>query len=120
MAKLMAFLLSIVYFFGSFGIGTNPPLTLNVTDRDGDVVAGATVYYVEINSFQDMITCVPIGTTDENGSVQWEDQQYGEQKLLVSLSESPDPVADGETYSSKIDVSRFSNDPVTVQLDVDV
>lgn len=120
MAKLMAFLLSIVYFFGSFGIGTNSPLTLNVTDRDGDPVAGATVYYVEQNVRHEVVTISPIGTTDENGSVQWEDQQYGEQQLLVSLSENPDPVADGETYSSKIDVSRFSNDPVTVSIDVDV
>ena len=118
MAKIMAFFLSIVYFFGSFGIGAkNAPTEITVTDNNGNPVSNVTVYYrkdIGKNGFHyDLLAFDVLGVTDEDGKIEWEDKQYGDTVLYVtdgefSFSEASSyPVAD-------VKISRFTNDPITI------
>lgn len=116
MAKIMAFFMSIVYFFGSFGLGSNPPVEIQVQDELGNPVAGVTVYYHEKSKLTDDYTLVPIGETDENGLVEWENQPYGEQDVFVATDGD---AFSGNTVSFKITVSRTGNDVFVLTLPED-
>ncbi|MCD7775009.1 MAG: YbfJ family protein [Clostridiales bacterium] len=110
-----ALIMSLMYFLGSIGIGTNDPVTINITDSEGSAVTDAVVYYEQQKkpygyNYSDLVY-IPIGTTDENGNVQWEDQEYGDQLLMVVLSEDDFP---GSTY--KVNISRTSNETINIVL----
>lgn len=116
MSKLMAFLLSIVYFFGSFGIGAkNAPTEITVTDADGNPISNVTVYYNQSTTFNhtDVLIWASAGTTDENGKILWEDKQYGDTTLYVVEGEFE--FEESNNYPSlKVNVSRFKNEPITI------
>lgn len=116
-SQIMAFFMSIMYFFGSFGIGVNDPVTINVSDSTGTAVSHADVYYYENGVDQDIISLVPIGTTDENGNVIWEDQKYGEQNLVITVGENTDPLSD-DAIGKTIDVSRTKNEIIYIQIEL--
>lgn len=116
MAKLMAFLMSIMYFFGSLGLWANPAVTINVTDKDGAPVADAVVYYIDNSKNYEALTAVPIGTTDENGSVEWENQTYGETQFYINVAGDFEPFDEANVYTCTVKVSRTSNAPITLQL----
>lgn len=117
MAKIMAFFMSIIYFFGSFGIGSNPPVEIQVTDELNNPVAGVTVYYHDSGKLTDDYTFLPIGVTDENGCVKWENQRYGEQTLGVGINDG-DPVNMPE-YVFNVEVSRTENKIIQLTLPAD-
>lgn len=115
-SKIMAFIMSIMYFLGSYGIGTNDPVTIHVTDADGNDVPNVIVYYTDdTHKGQEVIAYLPIGTTDESGCVTWENQLYGERMFRVYNEEH-----DGElmnAFNCKANVSRTKNEVIEIQLD---
>ncbi|MCD7775188.1 MAG: YbfJ family protein [Clostridiales bacterium] len=109
LSTIMALIMSIMYFFGSF-LGTNDPVTINVSDAEGNPVSNAEVYYVEYPESQEIVSFTPIGTTDENGDVQWADQQYGEQTISIG--------GPGDDFQMvTVTVSRTSNETIYIVLD---
>lgn len=122
-SKIMAFIMSIMYFLGSYGIGTNDPVTIKVTDGDGNAVANASVCYIQYGrrakdgSIEDVIDIIPIGTTDENGEVQWENQKYGEQTIVVYAegTEGEEAPIFGDA-AAKVNISRTKNEVVYITL----
>lgn len=115
MAKLSAFFMMILYFFGSFGLGQNPPVTIHVEDAQGAPVSGVIVYYQYNDDRLDTVNFLQIGETDENGDVQWEDQKYGEQRLFVCEAGS-DSFFQGILYQEVVTISRTVNETITLVL----
>lgn len=117
MAKIMAFFMSIMYFFGSFGLGSNDPVTINVTDANGEPVSEAWVYFEdEPQNGQEIMVFSPIGKTDAEGNVQWEDQKYGEQTIYVCHEEEFEIV---NSFAFTTEVSRTSNETIYIQLNAE-
>lgn len=112
--KIMAFIVSLMCFLGSFGLGSNPPVTINVTDSENNPVSSVEVYYSEGGSPLETMNYYKIGVTDEEGNVKWENQKYGEQTILINTLSS-DSVLDYEAY--QVEISRTSNDTVCIVIE---
>ncbi len=94
MAKLVSFFMSIFYLLSTFGLFPNNPITIHVSDENSNPVSGVTVYYQEKNNLgYEVQYFAPIGQTDENGNIVWENHYFGECKLYVSES-ADDELAD--------------------------
>ena len=116
-SKLMAFFMSIIYFFGSLGLGANDPVMIHVADKNDEPVQNVIVYYAEHDRSHEVISVIPIGTTDENGDVQWDNQKYGELTLIVHNPEYDGDIVYTDGHSFSVTVSRKKNEVINLQLD---
>ncbi len=114
MAKLLAFFMSIFYFLSTVGLFPNKPLTINVTDENNEPVVGVVVSYgVKDNDSLDYYgISPPIGKTDGNGNVVWENHYFGECTLFIKESED---AYDSQWQSFTVDIPLTGQNTIEIE-----
>ena len=111
-SQIVAFFMSLLTFFGSLGLFGNQPVTVHVTDADGNPVSGIYVYYEDYRN--ETYGFLDIGVTDENGDVAWEEPGYGRQEIGLDWDDITKTDKILPDYSVKVDITPYGGRTVTV------